>query len=170
MSELQMTSTHSQSDTGSMTLTRRLVIAIGLAGLFLSTFPFITGPMQIATTAYFLMLNGILFRKVSLRAHIALMLSAINLDLALVLALQVRRDAVQTALAFSLGGFQQAHIGASLAATLLYLPMIYLGIQKLSNPAQPARIARLHRSLGWTTFVFRTLGYFLMFSMLGRHP
>ena len=93
------------------------------------------------------------------------MLSAIISDLSLVAILQYQRHAVETALSFKLSLWNQAHIGCSSMASLLYIPMVILGICLLRGKGSK-KTREIHAWIGYTTLLFRTLGFFLMFSML----
>ena len=132
----------------------------------------VTVPMRVASCAYFAMLAGLLLRKHK-TWHLRLMNLAIASDLALVLVLQYKRSAIQTALGFTLNGWQQAHVGFSTLATLLYIPVLIIGwrlarSQRARGESQePSSLRRMHRGLAIPAFVFRTLGFLLMFSMLG---
>lgn len=126
-----------------------------------------TLPMGIATFAYFLMCSGLYFRKTNSMTHAFYMTTAIFTDLSLVLALQILRDAVQTASSFSLPFLQQAHIGASSLATVLYFPVLYLGYHLLTGKST-GHTKRLHKKVAITAFVFRSIGFLLMFSMLAK--
>ena len=126
---------------------------------------FATVFMTLATIAYFSLVTGLLLRK-SRIIHARLMRFGILLDISIVLLLQIQRHAVQTALKFSLSPLQQAHIGASLVATLLYFPILYLGWTLLKNPRRSKELRPLHIRLGVTAFIFRSAGFLLMFSLL----
>ena len=119
--------------------------------------------MWIATAAWLCLVAGYLKRK-SKSTHVLLMRTAIFTDIALVLYLQVTRGAVQTALSFNLTLLKQLHIGTSTIALLLYFPVLYLGFRLLQGKGT-ARTRALHIRIAMTAFVFRTLGFFLMFSM-----
>ncbi len=84
----------------------------------------------------------------------------IAIDLLLVLVLQIQRNAVHTALEFSLSPLQQAHVVASTIATVLYFPTLYLGWTRRSRV--------WHLRVGVLAFLFRTFGFILMFSLLSR--
>lgn len=137
-----------------------------LASIHLASTP----AMRVAGIAYALMATGVWMRKKSKRAHAALMSSAISLDLMLVLILAVKRNAVATALEFSLGPWQQAHIAASTVALLLYFPIVALAVARLRNPNGAPELKAWHARIGILAFVFRTIGFLLMFSMGGLHP
>ena len=128
---------------------------------------FATFFMTLATIAYCALVTGLILRKSRL-IHTRLMRFGILLDITIVLILQVQRHAVQTALKFSLSPLQQAHIGASLIATLLYFPVLYLGWTLLKNPARSRDLRNLHIRVGVTAFLFRTAGFLLMFSLLAK--
>ncbi|HEX4923860.1 MAG TPA: hypothetical protein VFV50_07230 [Bdellovibrionales bacterium] len=154
------------------------VVAIGnegrkpalIAGIAFVAFTAALAPvrpyMAFATFSYGLMVVGLaLKRRPSL--HVPLMASAIALDLAIVAVLEVQRHAVDTAASFALTPWQQTHIFASTAAVLLYGPAAYLGYRRWRNTAS-RRQASFHRAFGFAAFVFRTIGFVLMFSLLWR--
>lgn len=124
----------------------------------------------IATLNFFLLLSGFTLRHRNRNAHAVLMSLGVFSDLSLVLALQIQRDAIQTAAAFKLSALNQAHIFTSTAATVLYIPMVVIGISlfRAKTRTPNSRKQTLHRRIGWTVLVLRTLGFFLMFSMLGH--
>lgn len=124
--------------------------------------------MGVATAAYFLMLGGVALRQ-DRHVHVPLMVAAITTDLGLVLALELQRDAVATALQFNLGLLPQLHIGCSLLATLLYIPTVVLGAGRWFGYGG-GQWRRAHMSVGIAAFVARTLGFVFMFSMLLKHP
>lgn len=129
--------------------------------------PFVTPYMTWAAIAYVLMAFGFLLRE-NRRVHVPLMLSAILADVSLVLLLQFQRHAIQTAASFKLGVWQQAHIGFSTLALVLYFPILYLGVRAYwFNTTASQR--SVHKRLGYLAFVFRTLGFLLMYSMLKGH-
>jgi len=122
--------------------------------------------MYCATLSYGVMVYGVVNRRRRMR-HAAAMGTAITIDLALVLVLEFQRHAVETAMRFSLSPLQQTHIAVSTVATLLYIPMLTLGIAGYYQGMRGKR--RLwHKRLGIATFVFRTLGFLFMFSMLSH--
>lgn len=127
---------------------------------------FATPYMGAATFAYALMATGLFFRKSNRFLHRKLMFSAMGIDLSLVLLLELQRSAVETVVALKLGPWQFAHVLASTLALLLYGPMIYLGktLWEKNNP----RLQQLHRGLGILTFLLRTVGFLLMFSLLDK--
>lgn len=119
--------------------------------------------MMIATVAWLLFSAAYVLRTRRM-IHIALANSAILLDVALVLQLQVSRGAVQTAASFSLAVLPQIHILMSLIALLLYFPVLWLGWKMvLRGPC--ARTKLIHIKLAMAAYLFRTLGFAFMFSM-----
>jgi hypothetical protein len=132
-------------------------------------FQFVTPYMSVAGFAYALMITGVLVRKRHRALHALLMGTAIGLDLMVVLLLEIQRNAVATAASFTLSPLQQAHIAASSIATLLYFPVLTLGLIRLKNPSAAEALRGWHMKLGILAFIFRSLGFLLMFSMLNRH-
>jgi hypothetical protein len=124
--------------------------------------------MAVATLAYALMTVGLLNRKNKQR-HVRLMAIAITLDVLIVLILELQKDAVQTALDFSLAPLQQLHVGTSSIAVLLYIPVVYLGFKRFRGLGD-LNTRLWHIRLGIGAFIFRTLGFILMFSLLWPRP
>ncbi len=120
--------------------------------------------MYIATVAWLLLTYGFLKRK-SRTIHVPCMLSGIALDFALVIYLQLTKEAIQTAVSFNLSFWQQAHIAVSSIAMLLYLPIIFLGF-KLFYKTASASQRQIHTRIGKTALLLRTCGFVLMFSMI----
>lgn len=129
---------------------------------------FATPHMFVATFAYLLMVNGLVHRK-NKKLHVKLMNSAIGLDLALVLLLELSRNAVDTALSFSLSPLQQAHIVASSLATALYIPILILGWLRYTEKLKGSASRSWHLRLGVVAFIFRSLGFLFMFSLLVKN-
>lgn len=127
----------------------------------------LTPYMVVATISYFCLLMGLAFKKRK-KVHAALMGTGIFIDLAIVLILEVTRHAVNTALDFSLSPLQQLHIATSTIATVLYFPVVALGVFRFLGKGDSDRSRRLHMKLGISAFVFRTLGFLLMFSLLWK--
>lgn len=119
--------------------------------------------MALATVAYLTMIWALFFTE-DRKRHGILMTSAVALDLAIVLTLQFKREAIQTAVSLTLTPLQQAHILFSLLATLLYVPLLILGMRRLKGISGGI----LHRRMGMTAFLLRTAGFVLMFSMLKK--
>lgn len=122
--------------------------------------------MLVATVAYALMVMGLFFRHQK-QIHYRLMSTSITLDLLIVIILEFSRHAVETAAAMTLPIMQQAHILASLIAVLLYFPIVTLGILRLNGNTSP-KVWSAHKTIGFTAFIFRTIGFLLMFSMLKK--
>lgn len=134
--------------------------------LLLALFAFVSPHMWVASFNFCLLWVGISFLKTSKKVHAALMGTAIVSDLILVLLLQIERNAVQTAASFTLSPLEQAHVLSSLVATLLYFPLMFYGLKLLRRPEERSIYIQRHRALGLAAIAFRTLGFFLMFSML----
>lgn len=140
---------------------------IGLCTALIALILFLTTPyMALASAAYFCMIAGLLQRKKNRFLHRKLMVAATGLDILLVLSLEIQRNAVKTAMEFSLNPLQQAHVVCSLIAVVLYGFVIFYGYTLWH--AGSVRARQLHKRLGIAAFVFRTLGFLLMFSLLGR--
>ncbi len=135
-----------------------IVLTAGL-GQFLSIY------MAIATTAYITMLFGVVLRK-DKSLHMALMSTAMLTDFLLVLALEFTRSAVNTAVSFEMSLPQQAHIGFSTLAVLLYLPILILGLRRYLAREGGFATRYWHIRLGVAGLVFRSLGFIFMFSLL----
>lgn len=139
-----------------------LLAASALAGIAKLATPY----MFAASFAYFCMVAGVLSRA-DKKTHSRLMTVAIVTDLAIVLTLETQRQAVKTAIAMTLSPLQQAHIASSFLATALYFPVFYLGWRRLKGKGSPL-LRRWHVGLGVAAFIFRTAGFFLMFTLLSR--
>lgn len=138
------------------------VVAGATIGLFATPY------MGVATTAFALMVAGYALRR-NPRSHVPLMVSAIGMDLGLVLVLEVQRDAVAKALSFTLGVLPQLHIACSASAAALYFPILALGLIRLKGYGG-WRTRRAHLTLGTIAFALRALGFCFMFSLLlARH-
>jgi hypothetical protein len=93
------------------------------------------------------------------------MLFGILLDVALVLYLQITREAIQTAVSFTLSPLAQTHIFFSTGALLLYPAVLFYGI-RLARDLQNQPLRKRHKRIALTAFVLRTLGFLFMFSLL----
>lgn len=138
------------------------LLAGGVVGYFATIY------MGIATGSYLLLVGGLIYKK-NRERHSRFMLTAISLDLLLVVILQIQRQAIQTMLAFSLTGMQQAHVGVSFAATVLYFPVLYLGIRLWKHPELAIKLRKAHVNIAITAFLLRTAGFILMFSLLKKY-
>ena len=125
--------------------------------------------MLVATVSYFTLILGLLNRKNNRELHAKLMLTGISIDILVVLVLELSRGAIATTVAVKLGVFQQAHIYTSSIATLIYFPVIYMGYKLLKDPKTSVKYRKNHIKLGASAFIFRTLGYVLMFSLLVKN-
>lgn len=119
--------------------------------------------MYIASLAYFFMLVGVLERR-HRSLHVPLMLSALSLDFALVLYLEVTRAAVEKALEFSMRVPAQIHIAFSSTALLLYFPVLYFAFRILRGSRLASDRSR-HIGFALAALTFRSLGFIFMFSM-----
>lgn len=145
-----------------------LFFALFLAGVSLLVGYLATPYMGWATLSYFLILRGFLLRKTNQQLHSKLMKYGMLMDLLLVLVLELTRSATKTAIAMELLPIQQVHILFSTLAVIGYFPLFILG-QKHLKGAGSVQTRVWHKRIGILTFVFRSLGFFLMFSMLLSH-
>lgn len=122
--------------------------------------------MGVATFAYLSMVGGVFARRHA-QLHATLMATAMTLDVGLVLVLEATRHATRTAAGTGLNSFQMMHVIASVVAVLLYLPLAWLGLSAFKGQATASQ-RRTHGMIGVTAFIFRTVGFLLMFSMLSR--
>ena len=144
-----------------------LVFAASVGGL--TTFP-----MGLAAFSW-LVLTGGVFLDLSRKAHAFWMGLGVLLDVSLVLVLQVSRNAVQTAVSPGLTDIQMMHIGSSLGAVLFYMPAVYIGLKVLrfdratGDRSGLKRSRQVHQWVGRFAYLLRSIGFFMMFSMLGRN-
>lgn len=118
-----------------------------------------------ATVAYLLLVAGVLLRK-NRRVHPLLMGAGISIDTALVLILQIQRGVIQEAVTETFTLWQSGHIWSSTIAFALYTPVVVLGIRQVMRKGSATE--RLwHIRLGITAFVFRSVGFVLMFTIQG---
>lgn len=141
------------------------IFCLGLAAIFALIIGFLCTPaMGAATFAYALLFQGVLLRR-QRAVHIRLMPFGMAIDISLVLLLEITRGAVGTVAGGSLSIWQLSHVAASTFAVLLYFPVAWLGLRQLREKADADQI-EWHRKLGLISFIFRTIGFALMFSML----
>lgn len=138
-----------------------LLIMVSIIVIVLKT----TVYMGIATFTYTVMVTGLIYRK-QIKPHSFLMSIALFLDIALVLLLQIKRDAIQTAASFNLDFLQQIHIFSSLSAVVLYLPALYLGWSLFYGKL--THLKDLHIKIGIVAFILRSIGFLTMFSLLSH--
>ena len=100
--------------------------------------------------------------------HLLFMISAIFIDVSLVLALEIQRGAIETATSLTLSPLQMGHVVASTVATVLYLPTFMLGYIRWKQPKPGTNYVKWHRRFGVAAFLFRTLGFILMFTLLNH--
>lgn len=123
--------------------------------------------MGVATLSYAFLIAGLAERK-RRRAHVPLMLVATLMDLGLVVLLEARRGAVDTALSNQLNALELTHVAASTAAATLYVPTLVLGSLLLLRRRNPPAIRTLHIRIALAAFAFRTIGFIFMFTMAPR--
>jgi len=128
-----------------------------------SVYPWLAG------LAFALLWTGFLLRHGPRHLHVAAMCAGMAVDLSLVLVLEFTRDAVATAMSFTLGPWQLAHVGASTLAVALYAPVFVLGWQRWRRPGASVQLRTWHRRLGYAALFFRTVGFLCMFSIVGRN-
>ncbi len=117
----------------------------------------------VAAIAYAFLVAGVLKRR-DRRVHPWLMASGIGIDTALVLVLQVQRNVIQEAMTNTYTGWQSGHILSSTLAFALYFPVVWLGLRQWRGRGGPS--GRLwHIRVAITAFVFRTVGFVLMFTI-----
>ena len=121
--------------------------------------------MMAATLAYGSLVLGLVWRK-HRQIHPVVMLTGIVIDVSIVLILEVQRNAIDTALSFRLSPMQQAHIGCSTTALLLYFPTVFMGWKLWKGNSTP-RLRQWHINVAVVAFCFRTLGFLLMLSFVG---
>lgn len=147
-------------------LLRNYGLALVACGILSCIAVVATPYMAFATATYGALVLGYALRKVDFKAHGILMTIGVLGDLSLVLALEVQRHAVNTAMAFTLSPIQQTHVFCSSLATALYVPLLVTGLLLMKNPVARQRFRKTHSRIGSVALVFRTLGFLLMFSML----
>ena len=118
--------------------------------------------MYLASLSLGLMTLGILVRK-SIRAHQILLVSAVILDLSLVLILESRRDAIDTVTSLNLSYYQLIHVALAVIAVITYIPTLILGYLYAKRREQKFA---LHLIFGKVAYVFRFLSWIFMFSFL----
>mgnify|MGYP001598297803 FL=1 len=125
--------------------------------------------MGLATLSYLLLCRGLYALKTDRSRHPKWMSAGILLDLSLVLILQIQRQAIQEAASGSLAPLQLAHVLFSTLATVGYLGLLPVGIALVRRPAlRSTSLKILHARFGAATFLARSLGFILMFSLLWK--
>ena len=116
----------------------------------------------VASIAYVCLVVGLLYRKDRMM-HVPFMATGIGLDTIMVLTLQIQRGVIQSAITDTYTTLQYCHIASSAIAFVLYFPLVYFAVRQFRGIGSPQ--GRLwHIRLALTAFVFRTLGFGLMFS------
>ena len=142
-------------------------ISLFLIGSFIGSMLLVlrwtTPYMTLATFSYSLLCMGIVLRK-NRGLHPYFMTTGAALDILLVLTLEFQRSAIATAVGGKLNWAQTGHIAFSSLAVLFYIPTFIYGRRTLGQ--SPSLNPHTHRRLGRIAFGFRTIGFFLMFSML----
>jgi len=118
--------------------------------------------MAFAALTYFILLFGLINKKNKI-LHVRLMSIGMVFDLALVLLLEVQRQAIETTLQNDLSGLHRAHIYCSTLAVLFYIPVAILGVRLYRNLKSSRK---WHLGLGALAFLFRTIGFIMMFSLI----
>lgn len=144
-------------------ITEILFIFAALTLIWLA--PHLTVAMWVAGISYLILCSGLRLRRNP--RHPYLMLTALSLDLALVLVLQVQRGALQTAFSMTRPLLDQIHIATSATATVLYFPVLYLGFSLWRGRTDRRR---WHRRVSLAAFAFRSVGFVFMFSMIRPDP
>ena len=141
------------------------VVAWALLALIVSVFYFATPYMGAATIAYGCLILGLVERK-KRNFHMSLMLTGISVDILIVLFLEATRAAIGTATGESLSVLQYTHIGVSLAAVILYLPIVIHGYFLSKRATHSEGMRHRHIVLGIVAFVLRSVGWVTMFSFI----
>ena len=121
--------------------------------------------VAIATVAYLLMILGLANRTQRL-LHQRFMGATMALDVMVVTVLEVNRNAVETVLDGKLKVLQIGHIAASSVAVGLYGVVIALALaRRRGRVGEWARV--WHIRVGIAAFAWRSIGFVLMFSVIG---
>ena len=132
--------------------------------LFFAVWKTTTPYMAAATVAYGFLMIGIFYRR-NRKIHIPLMAIGICIDLAIVLTLEIQRSAIAEAVSGKLTSLQMGHIAASTLAVVFYFPTVYFGIIRARSSGS-TWADKKHFNLGRIAFIFRTIGFLLMFCLL----
>ncbi len=117
----------------------------------------------LATLACVLIVAGWAKRRTR-SAHVPLVLGGIAIDLALVLILELDRSVIAQTSNVAFSWMQWTHIGSSVLAVLLYIPVVVLGIRLLRGTVR-ARGRAAHRNLAGVALVARVVGFAFMWSI-----
>ena len=113
----------------------------------------------VSTVVVLLIATGLYFRKRRPERHFKFMISAFVVDLALVLYVEITRQAVETAVS-STSPIVLFHAGVSVAVLLCYVTMLTLGWRVLHGRHA---LVNTHRNIGWTFCALRSLNYVTAF-------
>ena len=108
---------------------------------------------------------GLMFYGVSKRKqrnlHVKIMSSAIAWDILLILQIELSRSAVAKASKAMVNPmWLNIHVSIAILSVLFYFAMVYTGTRMLKNDQT---IRKLHRKLGVTTLILRTLTFLTSF-------
>jgi uncharacterized protein (TIGR03382 family) len=117
----------------------------------------------LATLAFLLLVAGWTQRRRRAR-HVPLVLSAIALDLLLVIWLEVSRGVVERTMHDHFPVLRWAHIGSSTLAVVAYFPTLWLGFRMLRTP-DDAALRRRHAAVATTALVLRAVGFVCMWGV-----
>jgi len=113
----------------------------------------------ISTLVLVLIAAGLWFRSRRRAVHLGFMISAFVVDLSLVLYIELTRHAVEK-VAAHVHLLLWFHAGVSLVVLLCYAAMVTLGWRMVNGRTE---LRHLHRTLGITFVVFRSLNYITSF-------
>jgi hypothetical protein len=117
----------------------------------------------LATLAFLLIFTGSAQYK-KRAVHVPLVLAGILVDLTLVLILEFQRDVIGMTISTDWSWMQWTHIGSSILAVLLYLPVTWLGVAILRG--KTTRTTRSnHKRLAIAALVCRTVGFGFMWAV-----
>lgn len=114
-----------------------------------------------AILAWLLLVNALILRKKT-KFHVPLALAGIFLDIALVVLLQIKKNAIQTVLAMEMSPLRQVHVIFSTLAFISYPAIIYLGGKLLKGEKT---FKNLHLKIAIAAFAFRTIGLLCMLAL-----
>lgn len=107
-----------------------------------------------------LLIVGVRYRT-RRRVHIPLMLSAILIDVGMVLYIELSRGAIKSAQA-KMGPLMMVHIAISVSVLVLYAIQVYSGIRKFRGGT-----SALHRRVMWPTLVLRIGNFVTSIMVMG---
>ena len=114
-----------------------------------------------------LILIGVYLHK-KRKIHVRIMLTAIIWDILLILQIELNRGAVaKAAKAASNTMILNIHVSLAVLTVLFYFAMLHTGRKLLAGANE---IKPLHRKLGWTTVVLRTLTFITSFFAVSHSP